>query len=359
MSAEAFLQAIVDDPANAATTWLVLADWLEERDDPRGELVRLCHDPNFRPELAPAERDEQVQRLLASGVQPCVPTFSNSIGMKFVLISAGTFLMGSPKNEMHRQDNEGPQHKVEITRPFYLGMYQVTQEEYQRVMGNNPSWCCASSLGAEKVRGLDTRRHPVETVTWIDAVAFCRNPPSPPRTRENRWPSWKDAVAFCRNLLMQPEEKKKRRAYRLPTEAEWEYACRGGATSSTPFHFGATLSSTQANFNGDSPYQAAKGPCLERTTPVGSYKPNAFGLFDMHGNVWEWCNDWYDEYYYYLSPRQDPQGPQHGTFRVLRGGSWGVEGHLCRLAYRRWYPPVGRTSVDIGFRVVCVAPRTP
>jgi len=260
--------------------------------------------------------------------------FTNSIGMKFMLIPAGTFLMGSPEDEQDRGKDEGPQHELEIPRPFYMGMYQVTQEEYQRLLGDNPSWFCESSEGAQKVKSLDTRRHPVECI------------------------SWNDAVAFCRKLSDQSEEKKKGRVYRLPTEAEWEYACRGGAKSSIPFYLGDSLSSTQANFDGNHPYNAAKGPYRERTTPVGSYKPNAWGLFDMHGNVWEWCQDWYEQNYYNQSPRQDPQGPQNGTRRVLRGGSWGSNGRNCRSAYRGGDAPGYRDYV-IGFRLVCVASSTP
>src|SRR5262249_22585839 len=159
------------------------------------------------------------------------------------------------------------------------------------------SWFAASGGGADKVKQRECRRHPVDSV------------------------SWEDAVAFCQKLSEQAEEISKGRTYRLPTEAEWEYACRGGANASTPFAFGESLSSKQANFNGNYPYNAARGRYLERTAPVGSYLPNAFGLFDMHGNLWEWCADWYSEDYYSQSPRQDPPGPPRGTLRVLRGGS--------------------------------------
>jgi formylglycine-generating enzyme required for sulfatase activity len=261
---------------------------------------------------------------------------TNSIGRRLVLIPKGKFLMGSPKGEAEREPfgkGSEEQHEVEITRPFYLGMYEVTQAEYEKVMGTNPSWFSATGGGKAKV-GPDTSKFPVEQV------------------------SWKDAVEFCEKLSARAAEKRSGRVYRLPTEAEWEYACRGGA-STKPFHFATSipsLSSTQANFNGNFPYGgAAKAPSLERTTTVGSYKANAFGLFDMHGNVWEWCADWYDKDYYKTSPRKDPTGPTTGTARVLRGGSWDGSGQICRAAFRLFYDPGIRGSI-IGFRVACPPP---
>src|SRR5262249_15622705 len=148
-----------------------------------------------------------------------------------------------------------------------------------------------------EVEGLDTSEFPVESV------------------------SWEDAQDFLKKLSARPEERKAGREYRLPSEAQWEYACRGGASSSTAFHVGASLSSAQANFNGNDPYgDANTGPYLERPCAVGCYRPNAFGLYDVHGNVWEWCEDWFDEDYYAKSPPKNPSGPDDGSFRVLRGG---------------------------------------
>ncbi|MBW3543969.1 MAG: formylglycine-generating enzyme family protein, partial [Planctomycetes bacterium] len=170
---------------------------------------------------------------------------------------------------------------------------------------------------------------------------------------------WERAVDFCKRLSQRPEERRAGRTYRLPTEAEWEYACRAGTT--TPFHFGDALSSTQANFNGDYPYRdAAKGPYLRKTAPVGSYAPNAFGLYDMHGNVAEWCADWYDPDYYRDSPREDPLGPPVGVvptdfntwYLVVRGGSWLDDARACRSAYRFRAMP-NNTYRLIGFRVAC------
>jgi uncharacterized protein (TIGR02996 family) len=328
---EVLLQALHDDPADD-TARLALADWLEEQGDVRGELLRL-HVALRRP-AAGTDRgagEARLRELLASGVRPCVPRLTNSIGLELALIPPGAFLMGSPAGEADRREDEGPQHEVAISRAFYLGVYPVTQGQWQSVMGTDPSWFCASGGGKRTVRRRrDTRNLPVEQV------------------------SWEDAVDFCGKLSELPEEKRAKRVYRLPSEAEWEYACRGGAASSTPFHFGTSLSSTQANFDGNHPYGgAAKGPSLKRTTPVGSYNPNAWGLYDMHGNVWEWCQDWYASQYYKQSPRRDPPGPPEGSVRVIRGGGWDSIGQFCRSAYRCWLVPADRDS-GLGFRVSLV-----
>jgi formylglycine-generating enzyme required for sulfatase activity len=252
--------------------------------------------------------------------------------MKLVLIPRGTFTMGSPKAETGREASEGPQHEVEITRPFYLGSYPVTQAEYRKVMGSNPSYFSATGGGKDKVAG-DTGRFPVESVSWVDATRFCAR------------------------LSALAKEKAAGRVYRLPTEAEWEYACRAGTT--TPFHFGKSASSRQANFDGEQPSGgAAGGPFLLRTCKVGSYKANDFGLFDMHGNVWQWCQDWYKKDYYKESPKEDPKGPYRGVARLLRGGCWGDPGSSCRAGRRGWFDP-REGSADIGFRVACVVHRTP
>jgi formylglycine-generating enzyme required for sulfatase activity len=252
--------------------------------------------------------------------------FTNSVGMRMVRIPAGKFLMGSPPGEAGRRDEEF-QHEVEISRRFYLGAYEVTQQQYQKVMGVNPSHF--SATGPDRVRGLDTSKFPVEGV------------------------SWSQAVEFCSKLSARPGEKGARRVYRLPTEAEWEYACRAGAKEYAPLHFGKSLSSAQANFDGNSPYGGApRGPALNRPTAVGSYKPNAWGLYDMHGNVWEWCADWYSATYYRRSPAKDPRGPDSGGHRVARGGGWNIDGAWCRSAYRGWTNHnVGHHH--IGFRVAC------
>jgi formylglycine-generating enzyme required for sulfatase activity len=204
------------------------------------------------------------------------------------------------------------------------------------VTGKNPSYFAATGGRKAEVKKLDTRRFPVESVSWNEAVEFCR--------------------------LLSEKERGSGRLYRLPTEAEWEHSCRGGQffKDSVPFYLAeasSSLSSRQANFDGNYPYGgAAKGPYLERTTTVGSYQPNPLGLYDMHGNVWEWCSDWYDAAYYQRSPTQDPQGPESDpdNCRVLRGGSWLSIGRNCRAASRFRFDPGGRNRY-FGFRVVLVA----
>ncbi|MGL4550375.1 MAG: bifunctional serine/threonine-protein kinase/formylglycine-generating enzyme family protein [Gemmataceae bacterium] len=273
------------------------------------------------------------------------PELVNSVGMKFRLIPAGTFLMGSPAGEADRSDDE-QQHEVKISRPFYLATTPVTQAQFEAVMGYNPGYFSGSGRkrdaqtayheswppagGKDKVKGLDTRSFPVENVSWDEAVEFCRR--------------------------LAEKEAHSERLYRLPTEAEWECSCRGGVASSGPFHFGATLdnSQTQANFDGNHPYGSdRKSRYLERTCPVGEYPPSALGLKDMHGNVWEWCADWYDGKYYAQSPPVDPPGPSEGSDRVLRGGSWSNGGRFCRSAYRGWLAPGDRNSF-YGFRPALV-----
>ena len=252
---------------------------------------------------------------------------TNSIGMTLTRIPAGEFLMGSTGADPGARDDEQPQHRVRISKPFYMGIYEVTQAEFEGIMGTNPSSFTKTGLLEDGPAELDCSRLPVDNVTWYAAVEFCRR------------------------LSILPAEKRAGRMYRLPTEAEWEYACRAGTT--TVFHSGDTLSSMQANFNGIHPFgHTDKGPFLNRTTTVGSYEPNAFGLYDMHGNLHEWCMDRFERDYYHVSPEEDPEGPQTGTSRVIRGGDWYSDGRDCRSAFRYADVPEGRFYA-LGMRVVC------
>ena len=254
---------------------------------------------------------------------------SRTTGMKLTLIPAGTFTMGSPTSEAGRSGDE-TQHVVKITKPFYMGVYEVTQGEYKSVMGRNPSYFSTTGGGSVAVRGLTTSNFPVDCVSWDSAQAFCKTL------------SEQDGVR-----------------YRLPTEAEWEYACRAGTTP--PFYWGTQNNGTKSNVNGEDPYgTTVKGPNLGRTTTVGSYGANPFGLHDMHGNVWEWCSDRYDANYYGKSPSEDPQGPFSGYHCLVRGGSWDTYTRYTRTAYRNMNAPGNRINyIFFGFRVVSESVRTP
>ena len=269
-----------------------------------------------------------------------IQTLTNSIGMKLNLIPAGAFDMGTPDSEAKE---EKPLHRVRITRPFYLGTYEVTQAEYRAVMGTNPSWFSVGGGGEDTVAGMDTSRFPVETVSWLDAVMFCNMLSE----REGLRPCYGAGGEVIAGGT----------GYRLPTEAEWEYACR--ARTMTAFAFGDRLSYTKANFYGNSTYGnpsyngSANVPYLGRTAPEGSYPPNAFGLINMHGNILEWCSDWYDDKYYAKSPVDDPSGPSHGSNRAIRGGSWGSAAEFCRAAHRYGSTPT-RGGTDLGVRLARV-----
>lgn len=246
-------------------------------------------------------------------------TITNSIGMKLALIPAGEFVMGAPEGEDKEAMMDEKQHRVRITRPFYMGIYTVTQSEYEKVTAKDPSYFSRQyfkRLGIDR----DTNHFPVEMVSWDDAQEFCRK-------------------------LSEKEGK----TYRLPTEAEWEYACRAGKT--TAFSWGNTINGSEANCNGNLTYgTSTKGPNLSRTCQVGSYPSNAFGLFDVHGNVRQWCSDWLDDYP--KSPMDDPKGPATGADRVQRGSSWANGGRVCRSAFRSGESPKTRDA-GVGIRVVC------
>jgi sulfatase modifying factor 1 len=266
------------------------------------------------------------------GQQPGFVTFTNSIGMEFALLPPGCFLMGSPEGEPKRYPDERL-HAVELSQAFWMGVYPVTQEQYQMITGSTSSFFRSTGRGSPAVTGLDPRRFPVESVSWEDAAAFCER-------------------------LNEREGKRGGAGYRLPTEAMWEYACRAGAPESYPFHVGtplSTLTPSQANISGIIPYTGEESePSLKRTCPVGSFAANAFSLHDMHGMVWEWCHDWYAKGRRRKEVQRDPAGPERGSARVVRGGSWIHSAGQCRSANRNSY---GRTlrNHDLGFRVALVS----
>lgn len=241
-------------------------------------------------------------------------SFITNVMLEMVLIPGGKFLMGSPDTEKQQNSTESPQHWVTV-QPFCMGKYPVTQAQWQAVMGNNPA-------------NFKGNNRPVEGV------------------------SWEDAVAFCQKLSQKTEHN-----YRLPNEAEWEYACRAGTT--TPFHFGETLTADLANYDGTYTYASGpRGQYREQTINVGSFPPNAFGLYDMHGNVLEWCQDiWYENYNGAPADGSAWESREDSNRRLLRGGSWLYSPRYCRSAYRNHYYPDGRIN-RFGFRVVLVPART-
>ncbi len=243
---------------------------------------------------------------------------------EFVLIPAGSFDMGSPVSENRRGSDE-MQHRVSLSA-FYMGTHEVTQREYRELMGDPPC----------QFRGDDL---PVENVSWNDAVAYC----NARSLAENLTPAYvMSGEGENRTVTWNREAD----GYRLPTEAEWEYACRAGTT--TPFSTGENVTVEQANYYGTYPYDGfPSGIYRNRTMPAGSFAPNAWGLYDMHGNVWEWC---WDRYGAYGPETDDPDGAESGIHRVNRGGGWNDFGRHLRSAYRAAYPPENRTF-NLGFRL--------
>ncbi len=307
MSVATLLAALHATPGDDVA-WLALADALEEEDDPRAEMTRLVTALRRLPDGD--ERDAHEGRLfelLAGGMRPVVPEVVNSLGMRLALIPPGVFMMGAREGADGTEPFELPRHEVEITRAFYLGVTHVTQSVYEGVIGENPSTFVPGCR--YPVRAKSTADYPVDGI------------------------SRQLAEGFCRALNKLPEEKAAGRVYRLPTEAEWEYACRAG--TSTASAFGDALSSRQANFDGGYPYgDTPHGRYLNRTCKVASYGPNALGLYDTHGLLCEWVSDRFSTSYYAESPREDPRGPATGNRGVLRGGSWIDAGWNCRSADR-------------------------
>jgi formylglycine-generating enzyme required for sulfatase activity len=236
--------------------------------------------------------------------------YTNSIGMKFVLVPAGTFMMGGDENIEVDECGELPRHQVTISQAFYLSSNEVTQRQWEDVLGDNPSYYEGEVNPVGMVRWED---NPVEMVSWEDVQVF----------------------------IVRLNQKEGQSRYRLPTEAEWEYAARAGSTGA--YYFGDDESQLEN-------YAWYGYNSYDTTHPVGQKLPNAWGLYDMLGNVWEWTGDWYEERYYANSPSADPTGPSSGAYRVTRGCGWFRDAKRCRSAYRDWREP-GSHDDSVGFRL--------
>ena len=249
----------------------------------------------------------------------------DGITLEMVAILGGTFLMGSPQDEKDSFNDERPQHEVTVSN-FFMGKYPITQAQWRKI---------ASCTDLKVKQDLD-----------LNPSYFQDRPDSDCRPVEQV--NWYDAVEFCARLSKLTE-----REYRLPTEAEWEYACRAGTT--TPFYFGETITGELANYNASNTYaDEPNGEYRQQTTPVGQFPPNAFGLYDMHGNVWEWCADtWHDNYD--GAPRDGSAWTENGNSirSPLRGGSWCSKPNNCRSAIRDFLNRRDLRYYDDGFRVVC------
>ncbi len=331
MMEQDFLDAILSHPADP-TPRLVFADWLDERGDPRGELVRIQEELR---QAAVPHRDKveaRMRELLGAGVEPLTFTKTNSFGIEFVLIFPGEFLMGSPREETGRHPLEH-RHVVQISEPFYISRYQFTERDYFWLHDEN-----SEDIVSFEFEG--GRRPEPLLLSWYDAAILCNRlselerlslnyrltkirPPDPPYSRPER-------TQFTQNANV---EWRQTNGYRLSTEAEWEYACRAGTTSATAY--GETLAKTDARFLGGK---------RKRGRKVGQHPPNAFGLYDMIGNAWEWCWDWHEDKYYRQSPRVDPSGPEQGQYRVARGGGHQSSAPSCRSAFRNRLTPTNNTD---------------
>jgi len=288
------------------------------------------------PAVAPFDATKAKQHQEAWAKYLGVPVeMTNSIGMKFVLIPPGEFDMGSAPGISDA--SECPIHRVRLSKPFYTAEYLVTRAEYERVTEAFTARKSADSSKPQSARSpAQTREDDGKRVPDAD---------------ESRYPvktvSWAECVDFCRRLSAIPEEQHARRIYRLPTEAEWEYACRAGTT--THWYCGDDQATLAETGRLDEKF-------VDAMCPVGRFKPNPWRLFDMHGSLWQWCSDWFGADYYSQSPSHDPTGPSTGQYRVLRGGAFkNCDALSCRSASRNHVTPLGRVAFT-GFRVVCGTP---
>ncbi len=300
---------------SALDVWRIYCDYLEETEHPQAETTRLWLEDRYT-EIS-TESQQRLRANLKQGLRPLLPRRTNGIGTEFVLVPKGTFWMS--------KDDKNAQKQVTIEHDFYMGIYPVTQGEWVSVMGDNPSWFSRSGGGAGDVKDISDEgllRFPVENVSWNDAQEFLK--------------------------LLNKRESRGGLLFRLPSEAEWECTCRSGLASkqdcSYDFYLSEPtndLSSDQANFDGNYPAgNAPEGDYLERPTEVGSYESNAVGVYDMHGNVWEWCEDL-----------------EGDSYRVHRGGGWSYGAEHCQASYRLWSSPGNRGS-SLGFRLIAGLFRT-
>lgn len=325
-----FLAGIASHPLEY-DRWLILSDWLEDHADPRAELARLRYHLQTEPDHPQREQRLARQLALLADHAPVVPTWTNALGMDFALILPGTFMMGSPESEEDREDDE-TLHSVTLTRPYHLGVYPVTvgefaafvkanqgfQTEAERGDGaygwNGTRWEKDARYNWRNPGFAQTARHPVVCVSWNDAQAMLE---------------WLNEVETISGLV-----------YSLPMEAQWEYACRAG--------------SNQAYFWGDDVDQLDEYAWFDenaysRTHPVETKKPNPWGLWHLHGLVWEWCQDWWEDYP--TGAVRDPLGRfSDGSYRVLRGGGWRGASQYCRSARRGSGAP-GERGANCGFRL--------
>ncbi len=335
------LQAQLDQALHENATW---SETLREREtvivylqdqfaqpQPKQDQVIQTLDTPHTPHLTP-----HTPHLTPHTSHPTPHTshLTETVSLETIALPGGSFWMGSPDTEAERDINESPHHKV-IVAPCAFGKFLVTQAQWRVVaalpkINRSLSLCPSNFEENEPSRvtlidplGVSLRDRPVEQVSWYDAIEFC------------------DRLSAHTGHL-----------YRLPSEAEWEYACRAGTT--TPFCFGDTLSPDQANFDGNYTYgNGVSGTYRQETTPIGTFQtPNTFGLYDMHGNVWEWCADhWHENYEDAPVNGQAWEDEDSGTYRILRGGAWYCLPGLCRSAQRHWNQPDTGGS-GIGFRVV-------
>jgi formylglycine-generating enzyme required for sulfatase activity len=304
---KAWQQALQQDTQAAYQTYLDGPTVKAHADEAEQRLKAFVHKTFKFKTITVNSKGETIQSRSKQAIYD-IENLGNGISLEMIYIPGGIFTMGAPANEKGSSEDEYPQHRVQISS-FWMSKYPITQAQWQAIMDNNPS-------------AFQGNNRPVEQVSWHDASQFCQ------RLTE-----------------------KTGHQYQLPSEAQWEYACRAGTT--TPFHFGHTIITDLANYDGNDSYASeAKGKYREQTIDVGQFHPNAFGLYDMHGNVGEWCADlWHDNYSHAPTDGRVWEKGGEKALRLLRGGSWNDIPDDCRAAYRSWYASNSQNDL-VGFRVI-------